>query len=380
MKRIALVANSSWYIYNLRLGLIKALQEFQVNITVIAPPDDFTIKLIREGCNFINIKVDNKGKNPLRDIQLYYSLKQIYRKQHFDLIFHYTIKPNIFGSLAASATDQASIAVISGTGHSFIKRNLLFQITKRLYRLALRRCDEVWFVNNDDKALFLEKAIIGDNYNILPGEGVNVSYFSPKPAVNRNEYTNFLFSGRLIGSKGINEYIEAAKIIKNRYPNTHFQILGYFDVPNPTSLTKKEILAHHLEGTIEYLGFTDDVRPFIAETDCFIFPSYYGEGTPRSLLESASMEIPIITTHNVGCKDVVEDGHNGFLCKPRDVKALVSTIEAFLELNDEARRQMGRNGRKKILLQFDEQLVISHYLRKLGFRNRNKKGVKAPQE
>lgn len=375
-QKVAFVANSSWYIYNLRIGVIRALQDQGIQITTIAPVDDYTLNLINEGCEFIPIQVNNRGVNPFEDIQLYRTLKKIYLNCQFDYIFHYTVKLNIFGTLAAAKTKLKSIAVISGTGHTFINRNLLFRVTKNLYKIALKKAEEIWFVNQDDKDLFFEEGLLShEKYQVLPGEGINTKYFYPAKERNTSGKLNFLFSGRLMWSKGLGEYIEAAKIIKEKYPDTHFQILGFFNVPNPTALSKKEILKLHLEGIIEYLGSTSDVRPFLKKTDCFVFPSYYGEGTPRSLLEAASMQIPIITTDNVGCREVVDHGYNGFLCQAKDVPDLVVQIEKMINMEKEQRVLMGQNGRKKVIKEFSEDFIIRRYFKTLALENILKKEV-----
>lgn len=367
--RVAFVANSSWYIYNLRKGILLALREHGVEVVVISPVDDFSLEIINLGFRFIPIKVDNSGKNVLRDIGLFQTLRRHYKQNSFDFVFHYTVKPNIFGGFAAASCGLKSISVVSGRGHSFSKKNLLFTITKQLYKYSFRFSDEVWFVNKDDDEFFSRERITrpSTKTRVLPGEGVNTSHFAPL-ARKKNDVTTFLFSGRIIWSKGFKEYIEAARIINNRHKSVKFQVLGFFDVPNPTSLSKKEVLKLHTEGVIEYLGSTEDVRPFLGKADCVVFPSFYGEGTPRSLLEAASMEIPIITTNHIGCKEVVQHGFNGYLCESKNVNDLVSKIDQFLMLSEKEKYVMGKNSRKKIIEEFDEKFIINLYLKKLALK------------
>lgn len=367
--RIAFVANSSWYIYNLRKGVLEALKARGVEVVVISPSDDFSLKIVNMGFRFIPLKVDSSGKNPIRDFRLLQVLRRHYKENCFDAVFHYTIKPNIFGTLAAASCGLKSIAVISGRGHSFSKKNFLFTLTKLLYKHALPFSNEVWFVNKDDKEFFSREKILqpSSRIRVIPGEGVKTSHFSPF-LKEKNDKVVFLFSGRIIWSKGFREYVEAARIISQKYKSVKFQVLGFFDVPNPTSLSKQEVLNLHSEGVIEYLGSTEDVRPFLNRADCVVFPSFYGEGTPRSLLEAASMETPIITTDHIGCKDVVQHGFNGYLCKIKSVDDLVSKINQFLMLSEKDKLIMGQNGRKKVIEEFDEKFVIDHYLKKLGLK------------
>lgn len=351
------------------MGVLLALKDRGVEVVVISPVDDFSLKIVNKGFQFIPLKVDNSGKNPINDLRLFQSLRKHYKQHAFDFIFHYTVKPNIFGVLAAASRGLKSIAVVSGRGHSFSKKNLLFTITKQLYKYSFRFSDEVWFVNRDDEEFFSRERITNSSTQtrVLPGEGVNTSHFMPL-ARQKNDEIIFLFSGRIIWSKGFKEYIEAAKIISKRFKSVKFQVLGFFDVPNPTSLSKREVLKLHSEGVIEYLGSTEDVRPFLGKADCVVFPSYYGEGTPRSLLEAASMEIPIITTNHIGCKEVVQDGYNGYLSETKNVNDLVSKLDQFLMLSEKEKYVMGKNSRKKAIEEFDEKFIINLYLKKLNLK------------
>lgn len=369
-KSIALVANSCWYIYNLRLGVITALQKANYTITIIAPHDDFTEKLVHENCLVITVKLNCKGVNPIEDIAYCVKLIQVYRRYKFNHIFHFTIKPNIYGSIAAASLNIDSTTIISGLGYPFTRKGLFHYFIQLLYFMANCAADEVWFVNQDDKNLFEKKRIVNANKTqLLPGEGVNIRHFTRvRPYGNQdNTPIQFLFSGRLIWSKGIGEFVKAARIIKNKYPEAVFSILGYLYVNNPEAISADTIATWQQEGVINYLGSTDDVRPYLESASCLVLPSYYGEGVPRSLLEAACMEVPIITTDHVGCREVVKDGFNGFLCQKRDVMDLVNKIEDFLSLESVSRRRLGENGRKLMIDKFDESFVVSYYLKKLNY-------------
>lgn len=368
-KSIALVANSCWYIYNLRLGVITALQKANYTITVIAPHDDFTEKLVHENCLVITVNLNCKGMNPIEDISYCFKLMQLYRRHKFSHIFHFTIKPNIYGSIAAAFLNIDSTTIISGLGYPFTRKGLFYYFIQLLYFMANSAADEIWFVNQDDKNLFEKKRIVNANKTqLLPGEGINIQHFTRVRPYGNHDNTpiHFLFSGRLIWSKGVGEFVKAARIIKNKYPETVFSILGYLHVNNRDAISADTIASWQQEGVINYLGSTNDVRPYLESASCLILPSYYGEGVPRSLLEAACMEVPIIATDHVGCREVVKCGFNGFLCQKRDVMDLVKKIEDFLSIEAVSRRRLGENGRKFMIDKFDESFVVSYYLKKLN--------------
>jgi len=366
-KRIAFVSNTSWYIYNLRLGVIRHLKELGYEILIISPEDTYTHYLISEGYHYIHVKTDNKGKSLLKDINYFFRLLKIYKTYQPDFIFHYTIKPNIYGTLATRAAKISSIAVVSGAGYTFLNNGVLNYFSVLLYRLAMQYAEEVWFVNNDDIQEFVAKKIANQKkVKLLPGEGVNTQHFRPMDKTMLTDDIVFLLSARLIWDKGIGIYVEAAKIIKEKYPNTQFHLLGFTDVENPNSISAAKIYEWHEQGYIRYLGKTEDVRPYIANCSCFVLPSYYREGVPRSLLEAAAMAKPIITTDNVGCREVVKHEYNGFLCKIKDVNDLAKKLEQVILASPERLAIMGQNGRRRVKQYFDEQLVIKEYIDKLN--------------
>ncbi|MFK7946492.1 MAG: glycosyltransferase family 4 protein [Saprospiraceae bacterium] len=364
MKSIIFVANTSWSLYNFRLGIVKALLLKGFKVVVIAPFDDYSLKLEEVGCDYFDIKLDNYGTNPFKDIRTIISLVILYRKIRPCIIFHYTIKPNIYGTLAAYINDIPSIAVTTGLGHLFYRNFFTKKITKQLYCLAGKLCKEMWFLNEQDVKDFLkEKIITEDKVVLLNSEGINTKHFTPQKSFKKDSKINFLFAGRLIKDKGLEILIDTAEKIKDE--SIIFSILGFIDSKNPNSITLQEIQEKHERGIINYLGDTADIRPFIAESDCIIFPSFYREGVSRILLEAASMGKPIITTDNVGCREVVQDGINGFLCEPKSIQSLEETIEKFISLSKEKRIEMGRAGRRIVKEQFSEKRIIDFYLDKI---------------
>lgn len=363
MKKIVLVSNTSWALYNFRLSLIRLLIHNGVKVYCIANLDDSSKKLVNEGVTFIRSHLQNKGSNPISDIQYHLFLKKQYRKINPDLIFHYTVKPNIYGSFAAKLLNIKSVAFISGTGHPFLKKNLINFIVKKLYRTAGANCTEMWFINNDDLSLFINEGLVKrQKTRLLPGEGINTDFFkrcTDYPPDTGNFI--FLLSCRMLWDKGVGVYVEAARLLKPKYPHVKFQLLGFIDESDPTSVKRKNIEDWQSEGIVEYLGVTDNVIQYLLQINCFVLPSFYKEGIPKTLLEASSLEIPIITTNNTGCRDVVEHGFNGLLCEPNQVSSLVDCMETILATSNNELRKMGENGRSKIVREFNEKLVLNQY-------------------
>ena len=365
--KIAFVSNTAWSLFNFRLGVIRMCVSRGMEIFLLAPKDEYSAKLTAEGAILIPIRLINYSTNPIDEILLFYSLWRIYTREKFDLIFHYTIKPNIYGTLAAKLANLPSIAITTGLGRTFKFRSKAVNFaTLHLYKLAGRYCSQMWFLNQSDKETFLLKKIVKrEKCFILPSEGINLRKFQPSYKIKNSPITRFLFAGRLLVEKGIYEFIEAARALKKETAKIRFEVLGFIDEDNAYSVSSHQILTWQKEGVIKYLGSTEDVRPYISRADCIVFPSYYREGISRILLESASMEKPIITSDNIGCKDVVIDGYNGLLCKPRSATDLIRTIRHFLKLSDADRKTMGRNGRIFVRKKYNEEDIIEIYHTKI---------------
>jgi glycosyltransferase involved in cell wall biosynthesis len=367
-KKIALVANSAWSVYNFRLDLIRHLIP-RFEVLVIAPSDEFTEELQREGCGFLNVQFNNRSENPFLDYKLYKSLKKIYREQKPDFIFHYVIKPNIYGSLAAAACGIESIAVVTGLGYAFARQNWLNKTVSYLYKKALKRTREVWFLNKEDAEIFIQRKLVdARKVKILPGEGINPAHFAPlqfRP-VARTKAFQFLMSTRLLKSKGVRIYVEAASLLKKKNRDIRFELIGFFEEHHPDSVSEHDIRHWQKKGYIHYGGFAKDVRPFLRQADCCVFPSFYPEGIPRCLMEAASMEIPIITSLNRGCKEVVEDGLNGYLCAVNDAEDLARKMEDMMRLSPSQRTIMGKKGRELVIEKFDVQKILLEYDRALA--------------
>jgi glycosyltransferase involved in cell wall biosynthesis len=339
------------------------------DVLVIAPEDEFAAELKKEGCRFLNIQFSNRSKNPVKDFSLYRSFKKIYREQKPDFIFHYVIKPNIYGSMAAAVCGIQSVAVITGLGYTFARQNWLNKTVSYLYKRALKRTHEVWFLNGEDADIFIQRKLVdARKVKILPGEGINPEYFAPlqfRP-VARTKAFQFLMSTRLLKSKGVRIYVDAARILRKKNRDIRFELIGLFEEHHPDSITAQDIRYWQRKGYINYSGFAKDVRPFLRQADCLVFPSFYPEGIPRCLMEAASMEIPIITSLNRGCKEVVEEGVNGLLCAMNDADDLARKMENMIALSPARRSDMGKKGRELVIGKFDVQKILLEYDRALN--------------
>ena len=358
---VALVCNTAWAIYTYRQCLLRALTEAGAQVTVIAPRDRTFEPLAAMGCRCIELPVASKGTNPVDDLATLRALYRHYRALKPDIVFHYTIKPNIYGSVAAWLARVPSVAVTTGLGYVFIQKSRAAQVAKLLYRFAFRFPREVWFLNRDDEAAFKDQNLLAhpERARLLHGEGVDLEQFAFEPLPERDTFS-FVLIGRLLWDKGVGEYVEAARTLRANYPHARFQLLGPVGVDNPSAISREDVAAWEHEGVIEYLGETTDVRPFIAASDCVVLPSYR-EGVPRTLMEASAMGRPIVATDVPGCREVVEDGVNGFLCEARSAASLAASLARMLDLEAAARTAMAERGRKKIAKEFDERVVVQRY-------------------
>jgi glycosyltransferase involved in cell wall biosynthesis len=359
--RITLVCNTAWAIYTYRQGLIRELVLRGVEVTVLAPRDRTFELLGAMGCNCIDLPVASKGTDPRHDLRTLWALYRRYRAIRPHIVFHYTIKPNIYGSIAAKLAGVDSVAVTTGLGYVFIQQSRAAQVAKKLYRFAFRFPREVWFLNRDDQAAFVDQKLLvhPERARLLHGEGVDLEQFAFTPLTDKPHF-DFVLIGRLLWDKGVAEYVEAARRLRARYPHARFRLLGPVGVDNPSAISRAEVAAWEQEGVIEYLGEAHDVRPFIAASDCVVLPSYR-EGVPRTLMEASAMGRPIVATDVPGCREVVAEGVNGLLCEVRNADSLAERLAQMLDMSGEARRAMGERGRQKVAAEFDERVVIEKY-------------------
>jgi glycosyltransferase involved in cell wall biosynthesis len=354
--KIAILANTAWYIHNFRTNLILALQESGNEVIACSPADEYAKRL---PCMHVGFSLDKSGENPVKDILAFAGILRILALLKPDLVLNFTPKVNIYASFAARILSVPVVSNIAGLGKIFANKNRLKNLVLLLYKLSQKRVYRVFFQNNEDRQLFLDNRIVRSERAIrIPGSGVDLERFHPhwSPAVR----VKFLFASRLLVEKGICEFIEAARRIGNDHAS--FLVAGFVDEKHPSGITSEEIAEWEREGIIEFLGYTDDIVEFIKKADCVVLPSYYREGVPRILLEAAAMAKPIITTDTPGCRDAVDDCVSGFLCRPRDPEDLKEKMLEMSALSGDERRLMGERGRKKMLDRFDEKKIISAYL------------------
>jgi glycosyltransferase involved in cell wall biosynthesis len=363
--KIAIVTNIAWNLYNFRRDLARALKEAGYEPVLIAYPDNYAAKLVEEGWTFVPMKnMERTGINPAKDIQLLFDFINTYKRLNIACALHYNAKPLVYASFAASYLNIPYIANITGLAGPFSgNRALISKVVGLLYKRAFKNSYKVVFQNKDDRAFFLDKKLTKASKTVLiPGSGVNMDKFDARLfEVPSNDKLIFLMFSRLSWAKGIAYYVDAARIVKRKYPGVEFKLMGPFD-SDKLAIKKEQVEEWQKEGAIEYLGVSDNVQREICKADVIVYPSYYMEGLPKSLIESAAMSKPIITTDNVGCREAVDDGVNGFLVPVKDSAALVEACEKLINMPAEERAKMGEASRKIAVDRFDEKKVLGIYL------------------
>lgn len=354
-------ANEAWNLLNFRAGLIRSLLEDGYRVMALAPPDPVLEQKLRAmGCEFSPIPVDSAGFNSLHDLRTLIAMVLILRRYRPAALLSWTIKPNIYGAVAARLSGAAAIPNVSGLGTMFITRSVMTRLVMGLYRLAFAGVRTVFFQNSDDRDSFVSAGLVAPGRcAVLPGSGIDSHHFGDA-GEHRSHPRQFLLVARLIGDKGIREFVEAARIVRAQRPDTSFSLLGSREVANRTAISPPELAAWLAAGIVTHQPPTDDVRPAMAAADVIVLPSYR-EGMSRVLLEAAAMARPIVTTDVPGCRDIVDDGVNGFLCAPRDANSLAAAMLRAAQLDDRAWRRMGLAGRARVLREFSEQRVIECY-------------------
>ena len=365
-RTIVLSINTSWNIVNFRRNLIVRLQREGYDVVALAPRDAHSDTLVAMGVRYFPVDIDSKGLSPVHDLKLaaqYYRILKALRPVAF---LGWTIKPNVYGSLAAHALGIPVINNISGLGTAFIKIGLLTRIVRMLYRTALARSSTVFFQNRHDRDLFVAQRLVrAPRTALLPGSGIDLAQFVPETFVpepaSEAATPVFLMVARLLRDKGVVEFAEAARIVRQTRPDVAFELLGFLDVQNRTAIDRDTVEGWEREGCLRYLGEAADVRPYLARATAVVLPSYR-EGMPRSLLEAAAMGRPLIATDVPGCTEIARAGENAFLCAPRDARSLADAMLGLLALDADARAAMGRRSREVAEREFDVSVVEARYL------------------
>ena len=363
---VAVVANSSWYVLNFRANLIRSLQAAGHRVVTMASDDAHTSRLTTLAPEHCSIPFSGTGTNPLREARAVFALRRAFKRNGIDVVLSYTPKGNVYSAIALAGMPARLVVNVSGLGRAFASNGLLRATVELLYQRTFSRAQWVFFQNDEDRRYFVERKLVKANsHSRLPGSGVDLAQFSPRSARNERDIerpVHFLLVSRMLWDKGIGEFVGAARLVRHSRPDVVFRLLGSIDAPSASAVPKSTIEQWQAEGCVEYLGSTDDVAACLSDADCVVLPSTYREGVPRCLLEAAAMAKPIITTDSVGCRDTVDEGASGYICRPKDTVHLADRMLQFIALSHGERERMGQLGRQKMERQFDERIVINMYL------------------
>lgn len=363
-KRILFLASHFISLYLTRRELIQELTEKGFDVCLALPESDDNRFFKNIGCRIITVEVDRRGTNPFKDVLTIIKYRHIIKEVDPDVILSYEIKPNLYGAFAVkhlkkpgTSEKYKQICNVTGTGSVFLEDDFVSRLCKFLYRHSVKDSYLVFFQNPDDRTFFIRNRMVGENTDLLPGSGVNLKLFSPRPLPPDDE-VNFLFLARVMRVKGLKEYLYAAETICGEYSNVRFYIAGFCEEEKYLRLTNE----YEEKGVVEYLGFRSDIKDWIEKCHCTVLPSHGGEGVPNVLLESAAMARPCIGSKIPGTVDVIDDGVNGFLFEPHDGEDLVSAIKNFLALTYDEKVKMGLLGREKMEKKFDRYFVVDRYM------------------
>lgn len=358
-KKILIISNSGGGLFSFRKELMETLVK-QHQVVIAAPDSDRTEYFRSLGCTFLTYDLERHGTNPLQELKLISFYKKLIKREAPDIVLTYTIKPNVYAGMACASLKVPYVANITGLGTAVENAGIMQRITLALHKWGLRKAQKVFFQNAENQAFMTGRKVITGEYDLLPGSGVNLERFSLQ-VYPQDDTVNFFFISRIMKQKGVDQYLEAAEYIRRKYPYTRFHVCGGCE----QNYTEKLQQLHEKE-VIIYHGRVNDVPKMHQISHCTIHPTYYPEGMSNVLLESAACGRPIITTNRSGCREIVDDGVNGFVVRQQDTQDLIEKIEKFLALPWESRKAMGLAGRKKVEREFDRNIVIEKYLREIN--------------
>lgn len=367
---ISIFVNSAWNLVNFRSELVTALISNGYSVVVICPPSKYTEAIENLGCSVKTISFNQGGYNPFKDFVLVYKLFRILITTNSKYILTFTIKPNIYGSMAGMLARAKVVNNITGLGSTFISGGWLAKFIFLLYKISLFKSKVVFFQNNADAEIFIDKGIVRpETVRFLPGSGVNLDKFPFVPSkffdlASSEKPFRFGMIARLLKDKGVVEYLEAAEIVKKLYKNVEFRLLGKFEPTNPSSISIQLLNGLIERSVVTYDGSTDKIHAYISELHCVVLPSYR-EGTSRALLEAAATGRPLIATNVPGCREVVDDGINGFLCNPMDKDDLADAMFRLISLPRDLVLKFGERSFDKACAEFKHTVVIDAYLKAL---------------
>ena len=373
--KVLILANKSTGLYKFRGELLEALIARNHEVFLSVPDGDFIAEMQQMGCHFVETEISRHGTNPFTDLALVKKYCSIIKSVKPDIVFTYTIKPNVYGGIACQLCKVPYVANVTGLGTAVENKGLLQTITLTLYKVGLKKAQRVFFQNQKNQQFMLDHGVVKGPYSLLPGSGVNLERFAPLPYPSEDDEIHFVFISRIMREKGIDQYLAAAK---HFFQESHscepsclpreggdlpsrkmfFHICGFCEKEYQGELD--ELIA---KGVVEYHGMVRDVREILKDVHCTVHPSFYPEGLSNVLLESCASARPIITTDRSGCKEVVDDGVNGFVVKQRDSADLIQKIEQFIALPHEEKVKMGQAGRAKVEREFNRKIVVDAYLK-----------------
>ncbi len=359
--KIAFVTNTCWNVFNFREGLVKFFLNRGDEVISLAPKDQYSVELEKWGVKYIDTPLDQTGTNPLKDLRYLNHVRKIFTKERPDVALCFTIKPNIYSSLAGRIAGVPTICNVSGLGTVFLVSGWLGKFALSLYRLAFRYSTHIFFQNKDDQQLFISEVKLNhDRIGLLPGSGLDLKRFQYLDLTISNP-TKLLMIGRVIEEKGVRDFIEASRILKSKNVSVQFTLVGKLDEEHSRSISKDEVDEWERDGLIKYFPHEDNIQKLIADHEVVVLPSYR-EGTPRTLLEGAALGRPLLASNVPGCKEVVKDGFNGFLFDVKKPVSLADKISLYMALSVEERKTFSVNSRKLVEEKFNENLVIQSYI------------------
>lgn len=358
MKKILILSNHGMGFYNFKFELVERLIIEGYEVHFCLPPYSKLNELVKLGAIYHPIDIDRRGINPLKDIKLLNEFRKLVKNVKPDLMVMHTIKPNIYSSIIAKYNKIPYINNITGLGSALQSNSIISKLLVYLYKISLSSSQAIFFENEGNKYYFKRNRIGNDSqYIVVSGAGVNLTKFKPEKEERNREKIVFLFIGRIMKDKGINEYFEAAKYITKEYDKVEFQVVGFLDDESLKSILNKYVDNE----VINFLGMSNDTRIEMKNSDCIVLPSYH-EGMSNVLLEGAAMGMPLITTNINGCKEIVDDCKNGFLCEPKDTESLKEALIKFIHLSSEQQKEMGCKSREKVEQEFNRDKVIDKYV------------------
>lgn len=357
MKKILILANNDVGLYKFRKELIQELVKlYEVHISL--PYGEYISQLQALGCNFIDTPISRRGTNPITDLKLLMKYRNIIKNVKPDVVLTYTIKPNIYGGIVCRISKTPYIANITGLGSALEKQGNIKRITLILYSIALKQSACVFFQNSENQQFFFKNKVVNGANILLPGSGVNLTEHCLEEYP-PDENIRFLFIGRIMKEKGIDEYLQAAKVIKNRYPNSEFHIIGFCEENYEPRL--QQLQQHNI---IKLHGLQDDVHSYIKFCHAVVLPSHH-EGMSNVLLEAAATGRPVVASDIPGCREIFDEGISGYRFEVKSVDDLLQKIYEFIQLSYETKKRMGKAGRKKVENEFDRQIVVNAYVEEI---------------